>query len=203
MAGWIAHQRRDQHNIRPVLIRRLLEGFFPEPATTATVKDLATTRVAVRRVTAEDEEFRLNVLISARRFFFQYFVERVRQVMHPLQISRRSAILIALQQMIFIGDVERRQHRQPRRIHGLRLLRHGAHLAVHVLGQLENVFRVGSAQVVRLVENPHAHTVVIGVIRVEVCREAVAMVRPSPLAGSGSPTSLARCLLLGQSLDLR
>ena len=69
------------------------------------------------------------------------------------QVVARSHILVALDQVVFVGDVQRGQHGQARRIHGVGLFRHRPHLAVHVLSQFENVFRVRAAEIVGLVEN--------------------------------------------------
>src|SRR6202158_4833577 len=83
--------------------------------------------------------------------------------MRPLQIIGCPAVLSCLQQVIFIGDIQCRQYGQPHRIDRIGRLGHGAHLGVHILRQLQNVFRIGSAQVVRLVKNLHPHA---GVLRI-------------------------------------
>src|SRR5439155_26365171 len=41
----------------------------------------------------------------------------------------------------------------------------GAHLGVHVFGQLKNVFGIGTAKIVGLVKNFHPHGAVRGILR--------------------------------------
>src|SRR5579864_1951097 len=67
--------------------------------------------------------------------------------------------------MIFIGDIQRSQHRQAGRVHGVGLLRYRPHLGIHVLGQLQDVLRIRPAQIVSLIEDLHAHAVLTSVLR--------------------------------------
>ena len=55
---------------------------------------------------------------------------------------------MTLQQMIFISNIQRRQYREPHRIDRSRLFGYRAHLAVHVLRELQNIIRVRTPQAV-------------------------------------------------------
>src|SRR3974390_3253270 len=83
--------------------------------------------------------------------------------MRPLLIIGCSGVLFFLQQMIFVGNIECRQHRQPHSIDGVGRLGHRPHFGVHVFRELQNIFRIRPAQVVGLIENLHPHA---GVLRV-------------------------------------
>ena len=71
-------------------------------------------------------------------------------MMSPLQILAGAGIAIALEQMILVRDIERGQDGKTRRIHGMGLLGHGAHLGIDVLSQLNDVVGVGAAKIVGL-----------------------------------------------------
>src|SRR5580658_616697 len=65
--------------------------------------------------------------------------------------------------MILIRDIQGRQHCQPHRVDRIRSLGHGPHLRIHILRQLQNVFRIRPPQVIRLIENLHPHA---GILRI-------------------------------------
>lgn len=67
--------------------------------------------------------------------------------------------------MIFVGDIQGGKNCEPGTINRVSLVGHRAHLPIDVLGEFQNVFRVGSAKVVRLVEYLNAHTGIASVLR--------------------------------------
>jgi hypothetical protein len=60
--------------------------------------------------------------------------------------------------MIFVRDVESSQNRQSHGVDGVGSFGDGANFCVYVLGEFQDVFGVGAAQIVGLIENfnPHA-----------------------------------------------
>src|SRR5579883_2207035 len=103
--------------------------------------------------------------LSRLLVLLQHRIQRARQPVRPLHIRHRSSAGIPLQQMILVRNVQRCQHRQPHRVDRVRLLCHRAHLRIHVLRKLQNVFRIRPAQVIRLVENLVPHARVVRVLR--------------------------------------
>src|SRR5580700_2677071 len=85
--------------------------------------------------------------------------------MRSLLVIGCPAVLLPLQKMVFIGNVQRREHRQPHRINRVRGFGHCSHLRVHVLRQLQNVFRIRSSQVVGLVKDLHPHAATLHVLQ--------------------------------------
>src|SRR5260221_3145250 len=65
--------------------------------------------------------------------------------------------------MILVGDIQGCEHGKANGVDRVRGLGHGAHLRVNVLGEFEDVLRIGAAQVVGLVKNLYPHA---GVLRV-------------------------------------
>src|SRR5215469_18426466 len=88
---------------------------------------------------------------------FQDFVEDTGKLLGALQVVGRSVIEFAFQQMKFVGDIEGREHSQASSVDGVSLLGDRAHLGIDVVGEFQDVFRVGAAQVIGLIENFHAH----------------------------------------------
>jgi hypothetical protein len=101
------------------------------------------------------------LLLSRLALLVQHFIQRIRQQMCPLLVIGSPALLLPLQKMILIRNVQRRQHRQPHRIDRIGSLGHGAHLGVHILRQLQNVFGIRPSQVVALIEDLHPHASVL------------------------------------------
>src|SRR5579872_1598135 len=98
----------------------------------------------------------------------QHLIQRASQQMRALLVISRSIVifvvflfLFPLQQVILIRNVQRRQHRQPHRIDRVRSLRHRPHLRIHIFGELQNIFRIRSPQVISLIENLHAHAFIL------------------------------------------
>ena len=95
----------------------------------------------------------------------QDFIESFQEPARPLRRVRDSAVHSSLEKMIFIGDIQRGENCQARTVNCVGLVGHRAHLSVNVFSELQNVFRIGSAQVIGLVEYLDAHTGVAGVLR--------------------------------------
>src|SRR5579872_6470739 len=98
----------------------------------------------------------------------QHLIQGASQQMRALLVISRSIVifvvflfLVPLQQVILIRNVQRRQYRQPHRIDRVRSLRHRPHLRIHIFGELQNIFRIRSPQVISLIENLHAHAFIL------------------------------------------
>src|SRR6476661_3358835 len=78
----------------------------------------------------------------------------------PLQTVGGAGIAGALQQVIFVGNIQRGENGQTGGIHGMGLLGDGSHFRINVLSQLNDVVGVGAAKIVGLVENLHTDGVV-------------------------------------------
>src|SRR6266699_1737488 len=111
----------------------------------------------------------------------------------PLQILGCPGITGALQQMVFVGNIQGSEDRQTRRIHGVGLLRNSAHLGIDVLSQFNDVVSVGAAKIVGLVENFHSDSIIAGIFQRRMFRDGC----HNLFAPSGSSvrrgTQLAAC----------
>src|SRR5260370_21764664 len=92
--------------------------------------------------------------------------------MRPLLVIGCPAVLLPLQEVILVGNIQGRQHRQPHRVNRIGSLCHGPHFCVDVLRQLQNVFRIRPPQVIRLIEDLHPHTAGLRILqcRIFCCR---------------------------------
>src|SRR5579871_4758544 len=97
------------------------------------------TRRSTERATSAGRTLSRLVLV------FKNFIERVGEVVCALQIFDGTAVVIAFQKMVFVGDVQRSEYRQAHRIDRVGLLGDGAHFGVDVFGQLHDVIGIGTA----------------------------------------------------------
>src|SRR5215470_11498752 len=93
----------------------------------------------------------------------EYFVQGVDQLVGALPIVGRATLRSPLQEMEFVGDVQCGQYGQTNGIDSIGLLGDGTHLGIDVFGEFENVIRIGTAEIVALIENLHAYAAVVGV----------------------------------------
>ena len=71
--------------------------------------------------------------------------------MRALLVVGWPGLLFFLQQMVFVGNVERSQDREANGVDGVGGFGDGANFCVHVFSELQDVFRVGAAQIVGLI----------------------------------------------------
>src|SRR5207253_2874088 len=83
----------------------------------------------------------------------------------PLQILGRAGVTGTLQQMVFVGNIERCQDGKTRRIDSMGLLRHSPHLGIDVLSQFNDVIGVGAAKIIGLIENFHSDSIIAGIFQ--------------------------------------
>ena len=96
--------------------------------------------------------------------FVQDLVESFQEPARPLRRVRDSAVYRPFEKMIFVGDIERGKNCEAGTINRVSLVGHCAHLAINVFGQFQNVFGVGSSQVIGLIEYLYPHTSIAGVL---------------------------------------
>src|SRR6185437_9415341 len=88
---------------------------------------------------------------SADSPLFQYLVEHARERVRAFFVDAGKAIVLLLQQVVFVGDVEGCENGYAQRIGGRGLLGYRSHFQIDIIGELLNVVGIGPAQIVGLV----------------------------------------------------
>src|SRR5579862_2031019 len=76
-----------------------------------------------------------------------------------LQVFNGSRVAILLQEMILVGNVERREDRNAHSFYRMCLLGHCSHLRVNVFGELDDVVRIRPTKIVGLIKDFYPHAV--------------------------------------------
>src|SRR5262252_5425616 len=101
--------------------------------------------------------------LTGPAIILQDFIERIYELMRALAVIGCPGALVFLDKVVFVGDVEGGQHRKADGVDGVGGGGHGSHFGVDIIRKLQNVFRIGAAQIVCLIEYLHSHA---GVLRI-------------------------------------